>query len=70
MEKAGKKAYMSRIVVLAGVIAVLCVGGEKVCFGLVNESPWPMFGSVPTWWTGLVPTSIEHHGLTPAIGIH
>jgi hypothetical protein len=53
MKKAGKKAYMNRILVLASVIAVLCTGGERVCFGLANESPWPMFGSVPTWWTGL-----------------
>ena len=50
MEKAGKKAYMSRIAVLAGVIALFCIGGERVCFGLLNE-PWPN----PTdavWWAG------------------
>ncbi len=52
MKRSGKKAYMGfkRIVVLVGLFAVLCVGGERVCFGLSNESPWPMFGSVPTWW--------------------
>ena len=50
MKSQGKKAYMSKILVIAGVIAVLCAGGQRACFALVNESPWPMFGSVPTWW--------------------
>jgi len=46
MEKAGKKAYMSRIVVLAFVIAILGMGGERVCFGLSAEP------AINKWWAG------------------
>jgi hypothetical protein len=49
MKRAEKNVYMSRILVLAFVMAILGIGGERVCFGLANESPWPL----PTvWWAG------------------
>ena len=57
----------NRMVVLAGVIALFCMGGEKVCFGLLNE-PWPN----PTdavWWAGANKSGSPTIGRTPATGI-
>ena len=65
MRRSGKKAYMSRTVVLVFVIAILGMGGERVCFGLLNENPWPL----PTvWWAG-AQAGNRTIGWTPATGV-
>jgi len=57
MKRAEKNVYMSRILVLAFVMAVLGMGGERICFGLANEDPWPL----PTvWWTGASPNDVNY----------
>ena len=59
MKRAGRKVYMgfNRIVVLVGVLVLLCVGGENICFGLADEGAvvWPL---PSVWWNG-VATPIE-----------
>ena len=52
MDKAGKKAYMgfNRTLLLVCVLTLFCMGGEKVCFGLLNE-PWPNPADA-VWWAG------------------